>query len=907
MADRNHILQNLTIANWNANGIKNKRATFIAFLASHNIDIACVTETHFIRNEKFTIPGYKIYRHDRIAPIASGGVAIIIRKRLAHHEKCLPELQHIEATSIELKLSTNSTITIISAYLQPNRRLDDRDIITLFNNNQATLVLGDLNCKNTAWNCRVNNPNGIRLHNVTSHHGIQVTAPNTPTYYPYRQDYQPDILDILLQKNFPRPIYTNVYTELDSDHLPTISTFTESPALIAPTPRLINGLVEWEKFKIELDRLLKVPKLHSREDIDTAVADFTNNIVIAINTSTLNYNNLIRHNNHLHPPERILQLIRQKHQLRRLWHRTRLHRYKIDLNAITHRVKWELENHRFNSYQKYLADIEPGDPSMWKATKRLLRQPTIIPPLQVNNERICSDTEKCQTFASHLENTFHLDDNNNEFTRTTIEFVNNSLPINHNQNDILFTNPREIQNHINSLPLKKSPGHDLITNIVLKKLTMKSLAFLSALFNRCLTTGYFPDEWKHAEIILFNKPGKDKTKPENYRPISLLPTLSKLLERIIQSRLSDFLQENDILPDCQFGFRPNHSTTQQILHIYKIIASGFENKKHTTVAFLDVAQAFDKVWLNGLLFKLININSPAYLTNVIASFLTNRTFRVRINNCLSDKKQISAGIPQGSILGPILFNIFVHDIPAPPTSTIAMYADDTAVITQDSDIHVAANKLQNALNILQDWFIKWQLKLNPLKCEAKIFTLRRPHNPNNITINGEEIMWNPADNAIKYLGVYLDKRLTWSYHINKKLNEGYARLSILYPIINRKSKFRVKCATLVYKSILRPLVTYGCVIWGTASKTNIKKVQTFQNKVLRIAVNAQWFVRNKQIHRELNVPQIEDFIKSCAKTFFQNINNCASARNLNLSEKTRNNRLRKRLPQDILLSSSDSE
>lgn len=401
--------------------------------------------------------------------------------------------------------------------------------------------------------------------------------------------------------------------------------------------------------------------------------------------------------------------------------------------------------------------------------------------------------------------------------------------------------------------------------------------------------------------------GKDKTKPENYRPIGLLTTLSKLFERIIQSRLSDFLQVNNILPDCQFGFRPNHSTTQQILHIYKIITSGFENKNHTTVAFLDVAQAFDKVWLKGLLFKLISINSPAYLTNVLASFVTNRTFCVRINNCLSDKKQINAGIPQGSILGPILFNVFVHDIPLPPTSTIAMYADDTAIITQDHDIHTAANKLQNALNTLQDWFMKWQLKLNPTKCEAKIFTLRRPQNPNNIIINDEEIIWNPTDSAIKYLGVYLDKRLTWSYHINKKLNDGYARLSMLYPIINRKSKLKVKCATLIYKSILRPLVTYGCVIWGTASKTNIKKVQTFQNKVLRIAINAHWFIRNSQIHRELDVPHIEDFIKSCAKTFFKTINNCASARNLNLSEKTRNNRLKKRLPQDILLSSSDSE
>lgn len=500
-----------------------------------------------------------------------------------------------------------------------------------------------------------------------------------------------------------------------------------------------------------------------------------------------------------------------------------------------------------------------------------------------------------------------MNNNNDDFTTTTTEFVDNNIPTNIDTSIINFTNPTEIKNQINQLPLKKSPGHDLIPNIVLKYLTPKALGIISSIFNRCMTIGYFPTKWKHAEIILFNKPGKNKTKPENYRPISLLTTLSKLFEKILHIRLNEFLQANNIIPDCQFGFRTNHSTTHQVLRLYETIANGFESKKHTTIAFLDVAQAFDKIWLSGLLYKLIEINTPSYLLNIIGSFITNRTFCVRINSSLSDPKYIRAGIPQGSILGPVLFNIFLHDIPHPPSTIVAMYADDTAIITQHENIDTAAQMLQDAILLLQEYLKKWQIKLNPLKCETKIFTLRRPRNPNNIIIDNEEVAWNPTDGAIKYLGIYLDRRLTWNYHVNKKLNEAYARLSMLYPLINRKSALKTKCTILIYQSILRPLMTYGCVIWGTTSKTNLKKVQTFQNKILRISVNAPWYVRNSQIHRELGISPVEDFIKKCAKNFFKNISLCSSAVHLQLGQKTQNNRLKKRLPQDVLISNSDSE
>lgn len=469
------------------------------------------------------------------------------------------------------------------------------------------------------------------------------------------------------------------------------------------------------------------------------------------------------------------------------------------------------------------------------------------------------------------------------------------------------TSPREIKKLIRQLATRKSPGHDSIPNIVLKHLTPKAHAFLATTLNTCLRLGYFPATWKVAHILLFLKPGKNPHVPSSYRPISLLCTILKVFEKIISKRLNDFLITKNIIPKFQFGFRRKHSTSHQLTRLTEIIERGFESKKHTLVAFLDFSQAFDKVWIKGLVYKLLQLETPAYLLRIIASFLMNRTFAVKINAELSNKREIKAGVPQGSILGPILFNIYVSDITASPETHLAMYADDTAVIAQHDNIIEGAIQLQEAVNHITNWCDKWYLQLNPQKCETKIFTLRRPNNPLNIKINNCEINWNPRDRAIRYLGLHLDRRLTWGIHINKKLNECHTRLVQLYPIINRKSSLKIECALLIYKSLLRPIITYGCTVWGAASKTQINKIQVLQNKILRIATNAPWFIRNKHLHDELGVPTIRHFIRKCNKKFFQNITSCPGAAHYSVGNKNLHVRLKRLLPQDMPVTSDDSD
>lgn len=895
MAHKNQTLQNLNLLNWNSNGIKNQRSLLINFLSRHNVAVACITETHLSNEEPFKIPGYYVYRKDRAARVASGGVAILIKKQLSHHLLEDINLTSLETVGIRMKFNDASSVKIISTYKQPNKKLLELDLSTVFRNNEATLMIGDFNCKNTIWGCRVNNPDGIKLNNFASTHALQILAPNDNTYFPYRRDHQPDILDIVVQKFFTKPINQTVIEELDSDHLPVLISLDNSPEVNKPLPRLINGYVNWDLFQETLDKTLEYSyPLKTTGDIDQMIEKYTTCITNSIKIATIplkkRYNPL-----HQTTPANILELIKKKSKLRREWQRTKNPQTKTQLNNLAHRIKRELDELRIRSYQKHIEDLKPSDPGMWKTTRRILHQPQVICPITAENVTYSTDGEKSEIFANHLEKVFSpANTNNNFFHLSALNYNETHAPV--VNTEIKPASPGELKSIINSLENKKSPGHDLIPNIVLKHLTKKSLAFLASIFNACLRLGYFPNSWKLAHIILFHKPGKDKNKPESYRPISLLTTLSKLFEKVIYTRLLQLVDNQDILPPFQFGFRKNFSTTHQLLRLTEMIERGFETKQYTVVAFLDITQAFDKVWTEGLKFKLSHLQLPGYLTKTIFSFLENRKFAVRINNSLSPVKTIHAGVPQGSILGPILFNIFVHDIPS-TVGAVAMFADDTAIITQNPVLDVAINTLQRALYQVTSWIAKWKIQINHSKCEAKIFTLKRINNPKDLLINANVINWRK--DAVKYLGLNLDTRLTWSQHINQKLNQCYSRLIQLYPIMNRKSHLRIDCSLLLYKSLLRPLATYACPVWGNTSKTNFRKLQTFQNKILRIIVNAPWYIRNQQLHEELKIPTVEAHIQALTRNFFKNINKCRSTAVYDIGQKNIHTRLKRKLPQDV--------
>jgi hypothetical protein len=320
-----------------------------------------------------------------------------------------------------------------------------------------------------------------------------------------------------------------------------------------------------------------------------------------------------------------------------------------------------------------------------------------------------------------------------------------ALPVKH-------TIPAEVMHIIKTLSSKKASGHDLISNFIVKNLPNKAVLFFTHIFNSLLRLSYFPNTWKHSNIILISKPDKPPQLPTCYRPISLLPTFSKIFEKILLKRLPPPSDNTNIIPYHQLGFRAKHSTTHQLLRTVDLISSSMESKHYCPAVLLDVAQAFDRVWHDGLLYNFKKIlSAPYYL--IIKSYLGNQTFSVRVNNSYSASFPILAGIPQGSDIAPFLYTIFAHDTPKTLHTSLGTYADDTIILASNDNPRTVSDRLQNHLNMIQIWSKKWKIKINYSKSSFITFSLR-PRDCTPVSFNNS---LTPKTSVVKYLGLTFDK------------------------------------------------------------------------------------------------------------------------------------------------------
>ncbi|GFY28771.1 probable RNA-directed DNA polymerase from transposon X-element [Trichonephila clavipes] len=456
-------------------------------------------------------------------------------------------------------------------------------------------------------------------------------------------------------------------------------------------------------------------------------------------------------------PPHLHQLIHHRNRLRKQYHRTA---HKTELNRAQQLVKNTLKQYSIDSWNQRLSALNTQDNSLWNTQKLFKNKRQAIPPLECDRGTAITDTQKANLLAGTLKENFT---ENTYQNRDTDNHINNTV------NTFISTNPTtyldpvlpdEIITYIKKSSSKKTPGKDGITN---RMIPIKGIFILTILINKILkyAYNYFPSVWKEAVIFSILKPGKNAKFADSYRPISLLSTLSKITEYIILSRLKNFTSTNNTINPNQYGFTKNLSTIHPLLKLTETISAGFEKHKTTGAVFLDIQKAFDRVWINGLTCKLISYNFPPSLTQLIHSYITNRTFTVRVNDTYSDSKHTYAGVVQGSLLGPILFNLYLNDIPSYSLTNINIYADDTAILACCRNSKTFTLALNKHLALLENFFDKWKIKINVEKSAAVAFTYKRTLPPPP-TMYNQIIPWSQET---KYLGLIFDNKLTWKKHI----------------------------------------------------------------------------------------------------------------------------------------------
>lgn len=645
----------------------------------------------------------------------------------------------------------------------------------------------------------------------------------------------------------------------------TLNEFSNLP------PTKINKKTDWTYFSHRVgEKLVINPNIQNPKDLDTAVDNFAETIMSAIDEASKPLPVRQKINLMENLPNSIKDLIKTKNTLRRHWQKYQDPRLKTTINRTQALIRKKLQDHSNSTWNMKIQEINPQDGSLWKLSKTLQATPSPNHPIHAENGLVFDDQDKAEAFADSLEIQFSP-----SFKHADLDHIAN---VNRKINSILyhlpptnthFTTPAEVIRAINSRKNKKAPGPDGVTNFALKALPRKGILTIVNLINTALRLRYFPKSWKHAHVIVLPKAGKDPLFCENHRPISLLSNIGKIYEKILLTRLLKHINEVSTLPEEQHGFREKHSTLHQLLRVSEIIIEGFNSKQSTGAIFLDIAKAFDKVWSNGLLLKLHEIGIDPQLLGVLKSFLRLRTFQVKLRGALSKKRFMTAGVPQGSLLSPTLFNIYTHDIPLSvnPNSRKALYADDTTVMVRYSSPRMIIHRLQLNIDNLQDWYDSWRIDVNPSKSVAVFFSRRK----RGMAPRGEITMYDqviPWQDTAKYLGVTLDKRMTWRPHITNTLTKARKISGALHPLLHSNAKTSIQNKLLLYKSKIRPIITYASPVWATG---NTKRLETFQNASLRRFTKSPWFVRNNIINSDTNIPPLKKHMIELAKSFYSNL------------------------------------
>ena len=492
---------------------------------------------------------------------------------------------------------------------------------------------------------------------------------------------------------------------------------------------------------------------------------------------------------------------------------------------------------------KNLQDTDKLPPKKWwKLAKSFIKtdksRNSLYPPINRDGQTICDDQEKAEAFNNFFLSHSNID-TSNAHTPDSATIVNQTL-------SSITILEQDVIDLLKSLDTNKATGPDQISQMMLKQAGEAIAPSLTKLFNLSLRENKYPTLWKKAHVMPIFKKG-DNSIIDNYRPVSILSCVGKLFERAVFKYVYNFLRDNNAISIKQSGFKPGDSTVYQLAHLYHIFTEALDKQKDIRVVFCDISKAFDRVWHTGLLAKLKRIGIDSNLLKWFKDYLNDRKQRVVINGQFSSWGSVLAGVPQGSVLGPLLFLIYINDITEEAhTSEIRLFADDTILyILADNPIASAA-ALNNDLKRISKWAEKWLVKFSAPKTKSMLITKKRlPAVAPPLVMNGsvlEEV------DTFKHLGVTLSKDLFWNKHIENLATTAGKCLDILNAL-----KYKLDRVTLekLYVAFIRSKLEYSNIVWDNCSKQLSDLLEGVQYRAAKIISGAISRTSHNIVYKEV--------------------------------------------------------
>ena len=598
---------------------------------------------------------------------------------------------------------------------------------------------------------------------------------------------------------------------------------------------------DWNLFK-ERTSLVNGDDLAEHSTVDDLVSLFNNHIRNAADAA-------IPKSSGVPKPQRVpwwnqecSEAIRNRKKAQRKYQRSLLIVDGISYKRCKALAKNVLNKAKKTSWKNYVSSINSNTPmsKIWKRIRKIrgIYQNILSPCLVVDDEPITEKDEVAEIMASHYASISSNNSYDPRFRRARQTLERNlnfdtceELPYN-NPISIL-----ELERMLSSSS-KSATGEDQVSYNMISRSHPSCKTFLLKIFNKILSSGDYPSEWRTSLVLSFPKPGKIPNCPENFRPISLTSCTGKLLEKIINTRITIFLEAGNHIPKHQFGFRKMQSTSDALNKFISDVGGALNMKQHVLCVSFDLRKAYDSTWRYGIMKAIHQTGMRGNVPRIIQNFLSNRTFKTKIRDTTSNIHNLEQGVPQGSVLSCTLFSLAINGIleSVPNGVEAILYVDDLLIYCSGTYVPSLERRLQNAINKIESWATSHGFTFSPAKTNCIHFHRKRKSQPPlKLTLNNRIIV---NREHIKYLGMMIDYRLEWKTHIQNLKTNCIRRLDLLKCLSHTSWGSDRTILLRLYRAIVRSKMDYGSFLYNTAREGTLKMLDPVHNAAIRLCTGA---------------------------------------------------------------------